>query len=355
MTALRNVGAGRALLIGVAASAAMTGLIWLLGGRLQGIELLPDQGASWYYWKLPHPTLWTRLSAWLGYAAHQLAFWWLIHYAQTRVRRYTNGLHPVNVAALAVNTGFVALHVLQTHLFYDGLAQDVSIYSSQGSVILLLVVVLLMENRRRGLFLGRPVPLGRAVVDLARRYHGYLFSWAAVYTFWYHPAEATSGHLIGFFYMFLLLLQGSLFLTRAHTNRWWTFTLEATVAVHGTLVAVMTSGPDGIWPMFLFGFLGVFVVTQMHGLGLPAAVRWVLAACYAGAVLLVYGLRGELAGAAGEIVRIPVIEYLLVGVLALLIWLGLRVAALFRTPATASPQAPSASPSAARPGGPRGG
>ncbi|MEV0612328.1 hypothetical protein AB0I81_03320 [Nonomuraea sp. NPDC050404] len=332
-TALRNLSAGRTLLLGVAASAVITGLIWLLGGRLQGIDLLPDQGASWYYWKLPEPTFWTRLSAWTGYAAHQIAFWWLIYYAQTRVRRYTSGLHGVNIAALAVNTGFIVLHILQTHLFYDGLAQDVSIFSSQGSVILLLVVVLLMENKRRGLFVGRPAPLGKAVVDFARRYHGYLFSWAAVYTFWYHPAEGTSGHLIGFFYMFLLLLQGSLFLTRAHTNRWWTFTLEAMVAVHGTLVAVMTSGPDGAWPMFLFGFLGVFVITQMHGLGLPSAARWGLAGCYVAAALLVYGLRGDLMGAVAEPIRIPAIEYVLVGVLALLTWLGLRTAALIRRPA----------------------
>ena len=80
--------------------------------------------------------------------------------------------------------------------------------------------------------------------------------------------ETTAGHLIGLFYMFLLLLQGSLFMTRAHTNRWWTVSLELLVAVHGTLVAVMNSGPGGQWPMFLFGFLGVFVLTQMHGLGL---------------------------------------------------------------------------------------
>lgn len=57
------------------ASAVLTGLVWLLGQRLQGVRLLPDQGASWYYWKLPEPTAWTRASAWLGYAAHQLAAW----------------------------------------------------------------------------------------------------------------------------------------------------------------------------------------------------------------------------------------------------------------------------------------
>ncbi|MCK2220580.1 hypothetical protein MF672_043280 [Actinomadura sp. ATCC 31491] len=326
---LKDVRAGRVLAAGVAASVVLTGLVWLLGRRLSGIELLPDQGASWYYWKLPEPTFWTRASAWACYAAHQVIFWWLIHRARTRVRRYTSGLHRLNVAALAVNTGFIALHEVQTQLFYDGLAQDVSIFSSQGSVILLLVAVLLMENRRRGLFLGRPAPIRQELVAFARRYHGYLFSWAAVYTFWYHPMENTSGHLIGFLYMFLLLLQGSLFLTRAHTNRWWTVTLELAVAAHGTLVAVMNSGPDGMWPMFLFGFLGVFVVTQMHGLGLGRGVRWALGLAYAAGALAVYGLRGDLAGVSA-VVRIPAIEYALVGVLALLLWLGLRAARLAR-------------------------
>ncbi len=318
----------RVVLWGVVASAVLTGLVWVAGQRLQGVELLPDQGASWYYWKLPEPTVWTRLSAWLGYAGHQLALWGVIYYAQTRVRRYTSGLHRVNVVALAVNFGFILLHQVQTQVFYDGLAQDVSIFSSQGSVVLLLVVVLLMENRRRGLFAGRPAPISAGVVDFARRYHGYLFSWAAVYTFWYHPMETTSGHLIGFFYMFLLLLQGSLFLTRAHTNRWWTLTLELLVAAHGTLVAVMSTGPGGLWPMFLFGFLGVFILTQMHGLGLGIRTRWTLAAGYAAAVVAVYAVRGW--GSLDEVVRIPAIEYLLVALLAALLWGGMRLVAAMR-------------------------
>ncbi|MFB9907715.1 hypothetical protein [Allokutzneria oryzae] len=307
---------------GLAASAVLTGLVWLAGPRLD-VALLPDQGASWYYWKLPEPTFWTRLSAWGGYAAHQLASWGLIYYAQTRVRRTSATLHPVNLVALAVNLGFIVLHWAQTQLFYDGLAQDVSIFSSQGSVVLLLVVVLLMENRRRGLVLGRPAPIATDVVRFVRRYHGYLFSWAAIYTFWYHPMETTSGHLIGFFYMFLLLVQGSLFLTTAHTNRWWTLALELLVAVHGTLVAVMSSGPDGAWPMFLFGFLGVFVLTQLHGLGLSRAARGWFVAAFAVAVLAVYSWRGL--DRIDEVARIPLIEYLLVGVLALLLWLVLRL------------------------------
>ena len=332
MLSMLNIGAVRServLVTGVIAVVVLTGVVWLAGRGLH-VVLLPDQGAAWYYWKLPEPTVWTRLSAWLGYAAHQVVSWGLIYYAQTRVRRYSRGLKKVNIVALGANVGFVALHLLQTQLFYDGLAQDVSIFSSQGSVVLLLVIVLLMENRRRGMFAGRKAPIPATVGDFARRYHGYLFSWAVIYTFWYHPMESTTGHLIGFFYVFLLLLQSSLVFTSAHTNRWWTVSLELLVAVHGTLVAVMNSGPDGAWPMFLFGFLTVFVVTQMHGLGLSKRTRWLMFGVFAVAVAGVYAWRGY--GRVDEIVRIPVILYLVLAVVVLLIWpvaklLGTRRAA----------------------------
>ncbi|WP_461121023.1 hypothetical protein [Saccharothrix stipae] len=325
-----NVACGRhrLLLWGVVGSLVLTGLVWSVGQALHGTVLLPDQGASWYYWKLPEPTFWTRASAWAGYVAHQVVSWALIYYAQTRVRRYTTGLHRVNVIALAANGGFIALHAVQTWVFYDGIAQDVSIFSSQGSVVLLLVAVLLMENKRRGLFLGRRAPIAADVVAFVRRYHGYLFSWAAIYTFWYHPMESTSGHLIGFFYMFLLLFQSSLMFTTAHTNRWWTLGLELMVALHGTLVAVMNSGPNGIWPMFLFGFVGVFVITQLHGVGLGRTSRWWTAAVIGVAALGVYAWRGY--DRIDEVVRIPAIEYLLVAVLALLIWAPLRLVRAIR-------------------------
>ena len=120
---------------GIAFSFAFTGLIWAFGYRLDAIPLAPDTGFSHYYWKLTEPTFWTRLSVWGLYAAHQLTIWGLIYYAQTRVKTYTSGLHPVNIWALGANAVFIVLHFVQTHVFYDGLAQDVSILTSQGSVI----------------------------------------------------------------------------------------------------------------------------------------------------------------------------------------------------------------------------
>ncbi len=309
---------------GILFSFLFTGAIWWAGGRLEAIPHLPDQGASWYYWKLPQPTISGRATAWTFYALHQVAIWGLIYLAQTKVLKYTTGLHKVNIAALAVNAFFILLHFVQTHLWYDGLAQDVSIWSSQASVVLLLVMVLLMENKRRGLFFGRKVPLSKQIVQFARKYHGYFFAWGIIYTFWYHPMEPTSGHLIGFFYMFLLMLQGSLFFTRIHLNRWWTLTQEILVAIHGTLVAVMNA--NNMWPMFFFGFAGIFVITQMHGLRLSLRSRGLILTLYIVGAFAVYAARDL--RMLHQITWIPLIEYLAVFIVAGLIWAGLWLAKL---------------------------
>jgi len=329
---------------GIIFSLAFTGLIWWAGQRLASIPHLPDQGVSWYYWRLVTPTFWTRLTAWGLYLLHQVAVWGLIYYGQTRVKRYVAGLHPVNLVALGVNALFIVLHFVQTHVWYDGLAQDVSIFASQGSVIVLLVWILLMENSRRGLFFGRKVPFSQSVIAAARRYHGYFFAWAAIFTFWYHPMENTGGHLIGFVYMFLLLIQSSLFFTRIHVNRWWTFVQEITVLFHGTLVALYQAGPGGFWPMFFFGFAGIFIITQMHGLGLSRAVRWALSGLYVAGVVAVYAVRGW--GNLNEIIRIPMIDYLAVFALAGLIWLIMWLINLFQRRSTQVE--PGSKPTAAR-------
>jgi hypothetical protein len=312
-----------ALWIGIAFSFAFTGLIWLAGQNLEAVRatLLPDQGASWYFWKLPQPTLWTQATAWGFYFAHQITMWGLIYYAQTRVGKYSTGLHKVNIIALAANAFFILLHFIQTQIWYDGLAQDVSIWSSQVSVVILLVWVLLMENRRRGLFFGKKVGFGREIIDFARKYHGYYFAWATVYTFWYHPMETTIGHLAGFVYMFLLLLQGSLFFTRIHTNKWWTLFNEFTVLIHGTLVALYQG--NNMASMFFYGFAGMFIVTQMHGLSLPRWGKVGIYLLYAGSALAVYSTRGV--AKTWELVGIPLIEYGAVFVLTLVFWLILRV------------------------------
>ena len=107
-----------------------------------------------------------------------------------------------------------------------------------------------------------------------RKYHGYVFSWAIIYTFWYHPTDSTIGHLAGFFYMFMLFWQSVLIFNRAHRNRWWTITLELLVIPHGVLVAI--TQPANMWRMFGFGFAAIFILTQMHGLGFTKTTKAIL-------------------------------------------------------------------------------
>ncbi len=318
-----GLNSSTALWLGILFSFGFTALIWLLGPSLPQIDFLPDTGYAWYYWQLPEATFWSRATSWGLYLSHQIAIWGTIYIAQRNKLTYTKGLHPINVAALGINAFFITAHLVQSHIWYDGLAQDVSIFSSQGSVIIMLILILLLENQRRGLFFGRKVSALKATGQIVRRYHGYIFAWAVIYTFWYHPMEATSGHLIGFVYTFLLMLQGSLMFTRSHLNKWWTLSLELIVVAHGTLVAVMQA--NGLWPMFFFGFAAIFVVTQMWGLGLNKYWTWGFLLAYIAGVILVYSSRGW--DQLNEIVRIPAIEYGLVFVAALLIWLIARLVA----------------------------
>jgi hypothetical protein len=310
-----------AMWCGVTFSLVFTGVIHIARPFLPDIDFVADTGASHYYWKLPNADALTRASAWVSYLAHQLALWFLIWKAQRDKLSYTNGLHRVNLLAFAVNAAFVIWHLFQTVLWYDGLAQDVSIWSSQWSVIIMLVLILHMENQRRGVFFGKKIRFLTETGGFIRKYHGYVFSWAIVYTFWFHPMENTSGHLLGFFYMFMLMVQGSLFFTRAHVDRYWTFTLEILVLVHGTLVAINQG--NGMWPMFFFGFAGLFIITQMHGLGLKQWQRWAFLGSYVGGALWIYG-SSDIA-MLHQVTWIPVTEYAVMFVFAGLIWLGMKL------------------------------
>ncbi|MGB1146981.1 MAG: hypothetical protein ACPG4M_03735, partial [Alphaproteobacteria bacterium] len=64
----------------------------------------------------------------------------------------------------------------------------------------------------------------------------------------------------------------------------------------------------------------LFVVTQMHGLGLPRWVHWLVYAAFVGGIIWVYGIRGW--ANANEVIRIPVIDYVLVFVLGggIVVW-----------------------------------
>ena len=306
--------------LGLAGCLAVTALILALGPYSSPGMFLPDAGHYWYYWKLAEPTVWTRLWAWLPYALHNLGLWLLIYRAQQQDLKYSSALHPVNVFAIVFNLGFVLLHIGQTKYSYDGLAQDVPVWSSQWSVIFMLVFILIMENQRRGLLFGRKVSWLKEPGLFLRRYHGYYFAWAIVYTFWFHPIEDNLGHLLGTLYILMLLLQGSLFFTHMHRNRYWTLLLEVFVLFHGAMVAYLTLD-EGQWRMFAFGFAGLFIMTQMHGVGLGLKARAAFVALFLAAIAVFYhGTPADI----GEVLRIPLAEYAVALVTGGLIWLAQR-------------------------------
>jgi hypothetical protein len=135
--------------------------------------------------------------------------------------------------------------------------------------------------------------------------------------------------------MFLLLLQGSLFFTRMHVNRWWMLTQEVLVLIHGTLVA-LSNAPD-FWQMFCFGFAGLFIVTQMHGLGLSIRARWGFLLVYVVAVSVVYSQIGI--GQIHQVTLIPLTEYGVAFVLAAIVWVVMKLCGYPRATASAPDQA----------------
>jgi len=304
---------------GVAVSMALTGVVALTAGALGQFHIHGPTVPFAYPWRLTEPTFLSHLTAWVGYSLHNLGAWLILFWASRSKPGYSDGFRRHNWAMLGLHGVFITAHQLQTHYFYDGLAQDVPEITALGSVALMLMVVLLLDAPRRGLFFGKRMKLPQRLVAILRTYHGYLFSWAIIYDFWYHPLEGTSGHLAGFFYIYLLLWQSALMFTRAHVNRTWTLFLEFLVLPHGVAVAVYQG--NRLWPMFAFGFGAVFVLTQMHGLKLP---EWAKRSIYVGFILLAvvtYSLMGRLEKL-HEITRIPVLDYGVVGLLYGLYLLG---------------------------------
>jgi len=83
--------------------------------------------------------------------------------------------------------------------------------------------------------------------------------------------------------------------------------------------AVITTRQNrsGYASMFLFGFLGVFVLNQMHGLGLSQRAKTWIGAAYGAAALAWYG-RPSRWQQLPKIIRVPALEYGVVAILALL-------------------------------------
>ncbi len=284
---------------GVLFAFVFTFLIWTLGPYLKHFTdtFILRNDLWWYYWKLPVRNFWGMFIVWAMYLGHQFSIWITIYYAKNNRNGFRSasvwGLPKYSLVALVINVIFVFLHLIQTHLWFDGLAQDTPILTSQGSVIVMLAVVLILENPRRGLLVGHRAgkPFTSQVVGFFRRAHMYIFAWALVYTFWFHPMATDPQLLSGFFYMFLLFTQVTLAWTWIHLNKTWIILLESYVAIHAVVVAFYNTaffgGPE-MWPMFFSGFAFMFVFTCMYAFKVDRKIYWPVTLLYIGFLTWLY-------------------------------------------------------------------
>ena len=259
--------------------------------------LNPDTGPADYFWKLNVRDALTMVVTWTFYGANQASVWIVIIWASREYNKEgldSNKLVKYITVMAVILVSFTLLHLLQTQIWYDGLAQDVPIWTSQGSVIVMLALLLVMQNPQRGLFFGKKAGkiMRPEVAQVFMGSHPFIFSWALVYTFWFHPMDSSPALLSGFFFMGLLFIQMTMAYTRIHVNKWWVLVVESYVTIHAVIVALaqwLDFGQDPpMWPMFLLGFMAMIVFTYIHGLGLKNWVRWLIVVLYAVFVVFIY-------------------------------------------------------------------
>jgi len=116
-----DIKAVNAWKIAVLVSIAFTGLIWILGPNLNKYIdiLLPDQGASWYYWKLPERNSTSMMIVWGLYLLHQIGSWGGIYWAQRNLKDNitSRNLSRYNLFMLSWNAVFIILHLVETHCY----------------------------------------------------------------------------------------------------------------------------------------------------------------------------------------------------------------------------------------------
>jgi hypothetical protein len=304
---------------GLVFAIVFTLLIWAVGPFLDPVlgTLLPDSGAEWYFWKLPAREFITMFIVWSFYLTHQFSIWAAIYWARKNLNHLaakpTTGLTRYNWAAIIINVVFIVLHLIQTQIWFDGLAQDMPIWTSQGSVIVMLALILVIENPSRGLFLGKRMgkPMTARVSGFFRRNHTYIIAWAIVYTFWFHPMAYDPQLLTGFFYMFLLFTQMSLAYTVVHTNKGWIVFLESFVGIHAFVVATATLSQaiTGIWVMFATGFAFLFAFTYMFAFKVRREIKLGVIIGYITALVWIY-LPTQFGGYGRDLANLMRMEFL---------------------------------------------
>lgn len=130
---------------------------------------------------------------------------------------------------------------------------------------------------KRGLKCGKMTPKcceksdGSYWMEMAtflRKYHGYYIAFAVTNDWYYHPLEATPGHLTGIMIDLLIFWQLITIYTPTHRNKWWCICCEFAVILHAPLISLQLDKGSrrADAGMFGFGLTILFLLTGQWGL-----------------------------------------------------------------------------------------
>ena len=85
-----------------------------------------------------------------------------------------------------------------------------------------------------------------------------------------------------------------------------------------------------MWPMFAFGFGAMFFLVQMYGLGLNTWTKRILWIAFITVTVGAYAYMDRLSQI-HEIVRIPMLDYMMIGIIYLIFLAGLGIYKLVKS------------------------
>ena len=250
-------------------------------------------------------TLGAIISSSLFYLAHQIAVW-VIMIKAWKSKNKLDGKIKFNIIALAINVLFVFAHFFQTAVWRDSISSFVPLWVVHAGLFISLILFIYLQLNQRGLFLGIKIHSGGKLFFFMEKFHMIFFPWIIVFAFWFHPMEGNWILISVFLLLFLLFIQMGMVNTELHVNRYWLALLEVFIAAH--LIIIISQLKKDVWPVFLFGFLIVFIFTQLHAVKMK---MWLRITIVSAAVILAAAIYGRLRGFSRlyEILYIPASIY----------------------------------------------
>ena len=186
---------------------------------------------------IKHPNTLSHLFIWSLYISHQVFHWSMLYYAQNYLKQSSRKIHPFHYWMAGMNLVFVLLHLIQTHVTYDGLVCSHLIHDHSLLWILWFILALsihIVESDRRGFFLCYSFFHSPKLVKFAKKTLWLLFSAVILFNFWNYPLDVNhnSGLVVQVLELFFIAYS-CLARTSFHENKYWLLWLEISAMQFG--------------------------------------------------------------------------------------------------------------------------